>query len=106
MRPFRLLLGCLIGLFSTCAFSAQLTQVFSDNNFQLTGVSVSKTGRVFVNYPRWSAEYLNAVVEAMPNGSVKPFPDQEWNRWDLKPNTAGTHFVCVQSVVVDDQDNL
>ncbi len=84
----------------------QLTQVYSNNDFQLTGIAVSKTGRVFVNFPRWSAEYLNAVVEVMPDGSAKPFPDENWNRWDLKPETAASHLVCVQSVVVDDTDSL
>lgn len=86
--------------------SRQLTQVYQNNDFQLTGVSVSKTGRLFVNFPRWSAEYLNAVVEVMPDGSSKPFPDEDWNRWDLDPKSAGRHFVCVQSVVVDDTDAL
>src|SRR6185437_9571448 len=79
----------------------QLTQVYQNSDFQLTGVSVSKTGRLFVNFPRWSAEYLNAVVEVMPDGSAKPFPDEDWNRWDLDPKSASKHFVCVQSVVVD-----
>jgi sugar lactone lactonase YvrE len=83
-----------------------LTQVYSNNDFQLTGVSVSKTGRLFVNFPRWSPEYLNAVVEAMPDGSSKPYPDEDWNRWDLDPQTAGRHFVCVQSVVADDKGSL
>ena len=84
----------------------QLTEVYRNNDFQLTGITVSKTGRVFVNFPRWSAEYLNAVVEVMPDGSAKPFPDKDWNRWDLTPQTAGKHLVCVQSVVVDDTDSL
>jgi sugar lactone lactonase YvrE len=80
--------------------------VYHNNDFQLTGVSVSASNRLFVNFPRWSAEYLNAVVEVMPDGSAKPFPDESWNRWDLKPDSAGKHFVCVQSVVVDAQDSL
>ncbi len=83
-----------------------LDEVYSNNDFQLTGVSVSKAGRVFLNFPRWSDRYVNAVVEVMPDGSTKPFPDQEWNQWNLKPATAGQHFVCVQSVVVDDSDTL
>ncbi len=83
-----------------------LTEVYHNNDFQLTGISVSKTGRLFINFPRWSAEYLNAVVEVMPDGSAKPFPDENWNRWDLKPESASKHLVCVQSVVVDDTDAL
>src|SRR6202012_3587571 len=65
-----------------------------------------KTGRVFVNFPRWSDHYLNAVVEVMKDGSVKPYPDEPWNRWDMKPENAGKQFVCVQSVVVDDTDSM
>src|SRR5579875_3556178 len=83
-----------------------LTQVYQNNDFQLTGVSVSKTGRLFVNFPRWSDHYRYAVVEVSPDGSSKPFPDAEWNQWNLKPDTAGNHFVCVQSVVVDSTDAL
>ncbi len=83
-----------------------LKQVYQNNDFQLTGISVSKTGRLFVNFPRWSDRYLYGVVEVMRDGSTKPFPDQEWNQWDMRPATAGTHFVCVQSVVVDDTDAL
>ena len=101
----------LIGLAITtvCAVKAQtgaLTEVFHDNNFQITGVTMSKTGRLFVNYPRWSDRYVNAVVEVMKDGSTKPFPNQDWNVWDLKPQSAGQHFVCVQSVVVDDSDTF
>ncbi len=67
---------------------------------------MTKSGRMFVNFPRWSDRYLNAVVEVMKDGSVKPYPDEYWNRWDSKPATAGKQFVCVQSVVADDADSL
>jgi sugar lactone lactonase YvrE len=49
---------------------------------------------------------MNAVVEVMHDGSVRPYPAAAWNRWDMKPGTALNHFVCVQSVVADDQDSL
>lgn len=84
----------------------ELKVVYENNDFQLTGISVSKQGRLFVNFPRWSPEYLNAVVEVMPDGTAKSFPDESWNRWDLTPQTAGQHFVCVQSIVVDQNDAL
>jgi sugar lactone lactonase YvrE len=104
---YKIVAGPVVLLSGTCSAGAplssmtQLTQVYQNPDFQLTGVSVSKTGRLFVNFPRWSAEYLNAVVEVMPDGSAKPFPDEDWNRWDLDPKSASNHFVCVQSVVVD-----
>lgn len=101
----------LAGFAGTGALRAQpvgpkLTEVYQNNNFQFTGISVSKAGRIFVNFPRWSAEYLNAVVEVMPDGSAKPYPDEDWNRWNLSPETASKHFICVQSVVVDANDSL
>ena len=45
-------------------------------------------------------------MEVSPDGKLQPFPDKEWNRWNKKPETAANHFVCVQSVVVDDNDSL
>jgi sugar lactone lactonase YvrE len=98
--------GALLLARSSTRTGARLKQVFADNNFQLTGVTVSKQGRMFVNYPRWSDMYLNAVVEVLPGGATKPFPDERWNGWDRKPVTARDHFVCVQSVVVDERDRL
>ncbi|MGA8025689.1 MAG: L-dopachrome tautomerase-related protein [Bryobacteraceae bacterium] len=88
------------------ATGRQLIEIYHNNDFQLTGIGVSKTGRVFISFPRWSPEYLNAVVEVMPDGSAKPFPDAGWNRWDLNPESASNHFVCVQSVIVDHTDAL
>jgi sugar lactone lactonase YvrE len=86
--------------------AAPLKSVYQNNDFQLTGVTMSKEGRLFVNFPRWSDRYLNAVLEVLPNGSTKPYPDTEWNQWNLKPDTAGNHWVCVQSIVVDDNDQM
>jgi len=100
------LCGSLALIAASASDQHALTEVYQNNDFQLTGISVSKAGRLFVNFPRWSDRYRYAVVEAMPDGSSKPFPDAEWNQWNLKPQTAGSHFVCVQSVVVDSRDAL
>ena len=82
--------------------SAELQEVASFDNQQATGVgSSAKSGRVFVNFPVWSDDHLLSVAEIV-DGKPRAFPDEEWN----KPGPAGSHFVCVQSVVVDDQDNL
>jgi len=43
---------------------------------------------------------------AVVNGTqITPFPNQDWNTWNrsLSPQD---HFICVQSVYVDDQNNL
>jgi len=78
-----------------------LTELYQNDDFQRTGISVSKTGRLFVSFPRWSDRHLSAVLEVMLDGSVRPFRNESWNRWNLKPATANTQFVCVQSVVVE-----
>jgi sugar lactone lactonase YvrE len=83
-----------------------LTEVYHNDDFQFTGVTVSKTGRMFLNFPRWSDRYVNAVVEVMKDGSLKPYPDESWNQWDMKAETVGKKFICVQSVVADDRDAL
>jgi sugar lactone lactonase YvrE len=81
---------------------ADLQEVASFPDQQVTGVGVStKSGRIFVNFPYWSDQHSISVAEIV-NGQPKPFPNEEWN----KPGAADTHFVCVQSVVVDDHDNL
>src|ERR1700761_8516426 len=103
---FSLLLFAVTLLHAQTSPTRPLTVVYQNNDFQITGISVSKSGRLFLNFPRWSDHYLNAVVEVMKDGSIKPFPDENWNRWDMKPETAAKQFVCVQSVVADDQDSL
>jgi sugar lactone lactonase YvrE len=83
-------------------YGANLQEVASFPDKQLTGVGVStKSGRIFVNFPYWSDDHSISVAEIV-NGQPKPFPDEEWN----KPGPAGSHFICVQSVVVDDRDDL
>jgi sugar lactone lactonase YvrE len=80
----------------------ELREVASFPDKQVTGVGVStRSGRIFVNFPYWSDDHSISVAEIV-NGQPKAFPNDEWN----KPGPAGSHFICVQSVVVDDQDNL
>ncbi|HEY2712207.1 MAG TPA: L-dopachrome tautomerase-related protein [Chthoniobacterales bacterium] len=83
------------------AVTATLQSVASFPNQQVTGVAVSRTGRIFVNFPNWSDHHSISVAE-MVNGKPVPFPNDEWNR----PGTPRDHFVCVQSVDVDESDSL
>ncbi|MGY0003198.1 L-dopachrome tautomerase-related protein [Micromonospora sp. I033] len=68
-----------------------------------TGVSVSHTGRVFVNFPHWGDEVPATVVE-LRDGREVPFPDEARNSpsGDDDPDA----FVSVQSIVVDPADRL
>src|ERR1700756_1291036 len=100
MRNYLAFAICLIT--STLLSAAELKEVANFPHQQVTGVGVStKSGRVFVNFPYWSDEHSISVAEIV-NGQPKPFPNEEWN----KPGAAASHFFCVQSVVVNDQDNL
>src|SRR5689334_4767903 len=67
-----------------------------------TGVTVSHSGRVFVNFPRWGDDVPFTVAE-LRNGKPVAFPDEAINRPDGDP---GKHFISVQSVVVDAKGRL
>lgn len=88
--------------------AAQL-QLVASFEHQVTGVTVSPDGRIFVNFPRWTEDAPISVAEVTRDGGIKPYPDEGWNSWrNAKKNrmSAGDHFVCVQSVVADAQGNL
>lgn len=87
---------------------AQLQQV-ANFEHQVTGVTVSPEGRIFVNFPRWTEDAPISVAEVTREGQITPYPDEQWNAWrNAKKNqlSAGNHFVCVQSVVADAHGNL
>ncbi len=106
MKTKRCLLLCVLLSFAFTLFAqSKLITVFSDSAYQLTGVAVSKKGRLFTNYPYWSDKYKYALVEVLPNNTVKPYPNEEMNSW--KPGDDGmSKWVCVQSVVIDDSDRM
>jgi sugar lactone lactonase YvrE len=88
--------------------TARLEQVASFEH-QVTGVTVSPDGRIFVNFPRWTEDAPISVAEVMRDGRIRPYPDGEWNAWrNARKNqmSAADHFVCVQSVVADARGNL
>ncbi len=71
---------------------------------QVTGVSVTPSGRIFVNFPRWTDDAPVSVAELRADGTLAPYPDEHWNSWrNARANEmpVGEHFVCVQSIVAD-----
>jgi sugar lactone lactonase YvrE len=68
-----------------------------------TGVSVSRQGRIFANYPKWGDD-VDFTVAEIRNGHEVPFPSADINRYQ-KGREADT-LVSVQSVVVDPADRL
>ena len=76
---------------------------------QVTGVAVSRDGRIFVSFPRWTEDTPVSVAEVRQDGSLTPYPDEAWNSWrNVRKNqmSAQDHFVCVQGVVADGHGNL
>lgn len=89
--------------------SAARLEVVAEFEHQVTGVTVSPSGRIFVNFPRWTEDAPVSVAELLPDGLLRPYPDERWNAWrNAKKDEmdAASHWVCVQSVVVDRQGNL
>ncbi|MDB5961565.1 MAG: hypothetical protein JWP59_2859, partial [Massilia sp.] len=88
--------------------AAALQQV-AQFEHQVTGVTVSERGRIFVNFPRWTEDSPVSVAEVMKDGSLRPYPDEQWNAWrnvlrdELSPSD---HWVCVQSVVADGRGSV
>ena len=70
-----------------------------------TGVAVSTSGRVFVNFPRWFQNHSAPSVAEIVNGKMVPYPNAEWNSWAPGDDTK-SKFVCVQSVFIDHADTL
>lgn len=88
--------------------SARLVEVATFDH-QVTGVTVSADGRIFVNFPRWTEDTSTSVAEITQDGSLRPYPNGEWNAWrNAKRDeiTPDDHWVCVQSVVADQRGNL
>ena len=76
---------------------------------QVTGVTVSEDGRIFVSFPRWTEDVAVSVAEVMKDGSIRPYPNDEWNAWRnarMNEVTPKDHFVCVQSVVADGRGSV
>ncbi|MDR2273074.1 MAG: gluconolactonase [Sphingobacterium sp.] len=65
------------------------------------GVSVTSNNRLFVSFPKQTKNYQYALTEII-NGKPTPYPNEEWN---LKGKES-FHFVNVQDIFVDTEDNL
>lgn len=93
----------------------QLETVATFNGPMPTGVTVSHTNRIFVNFPRWGDDVPFTVAEIIA-GKAVAYPNAEINNWPgrsiANPNAFAdvqadqTHFVSVQSVVVDPMQRL
>lgn len=89
--------------------AAATVEKVADFPHQVTGVTVSEDGRIFVNFPRWTEDAPVSVAEVGKDGSLQPYPNGDWNAWRNARKdelSAGDHFVCVQSVVADGRGSV
>lgn len=83
--------------------NGQLEQVFAFHNAMPTGVTVTETGRIFVNYPKWGDDVPFTVAE-IRDGKEIPYPDAAFNRENVNDPAKG--LISVQSVVADGQGRV
>ncbi len=81
----------------------ELEVVATFDDMMPTGVTVSKSGRIFVCFPHWGDAVKYSVAE-VKDGKASAYPNEEINEADTAE--PAKHFLCVQSVVVDPQDRL
>ncbi|MFD2157996.1 SMP-30/gluconolactonase/LRE family protein [Rubritalea tangerina] len=93
--------------FAVCAYLCTIIMIPADeltciasSEKQWTGVAVSKEGRVFTNFPKWSDKETISVAEII-DGKTHPYPSQDWNN-----RSNHQSFNAVQSVYIDDKDHL
>ena len=77
----------------------------AESSRQWTGIAISEEGRLFVNYPLWAPAQEFAVGEVLSNGEVVPYPNVDINSW-TPGQSPRDHFVCVQALLVDDEQQL
>jgi hypothetical protein len=68
-----------------------------------TGVAVSSTGRLFVNFPRWGDPVEYTVAEIV-DGRQVPYPNLQMQQ--IEQQKDADTIISVQSVVVDQKDRL
>lgn len=90
-----------VSLFLIFANSAksQLQQV-ANSNMVWNGVTTSSDGRVFVNFPRIEGDKGMRIGEILKNGKIIPYPDENWNNWEVGADV-NEKFVRTNSLRVE-----
>ena len=102
MRKRNYILGFLsvwltVGLWiSSVSYAATHIEKIAESDYQWTGIAISPKGRMFVNFPTWNDYPADYRVAELKDGKETAYPNEEWNK----------EFVCVQSVVADEENHL
>lgn len=77
----------------------ELKNVVSFKGIQVTGITITEKGRMFVNFPRWRNGVPFSVAEITKENNHEPYPNKEVNTWENGQEVQPDKFICVQSVV-------
>jgi len=98
-----LVAGALSGAIGAAAAgTAKIERVAAFTGAMPTGVTVTETGRIFVNFPKWGDDVQYTVAE-LRDGKTYAYPDAAFNRDNPDPAKG---LISVQSVVADGQGRL
>ncbi|MCU5774063.1 major royal jelly family protein [Erwiniaceae bacterium BAC15a-03b] len=68
------------------------------------GVAVSQQNEVFINFPRFKGHTSSPALARIENGRPRPFPGNQWNKWQAGDDGLNT-LVNINAVHIFD-DNL
>jgi len=89
-----------LAFFSAHSLGAQTAhKVASVEGTQITGVTVSGNGDVFVNAPNWRSGVEFAVAKISDSGSFEAYPNEQLNSCVASAQVSDDCFLAVQSVV-------
>lgn len=77
----------------------QPKKVASIKGQQFTGVAIHQ-GDLYVNFPRWRKQVNYSVAKLSGKNQYLPFPNSDWNSWEIGNPVNDSVFVAVQSVFV------
>ncbi|WP_137166922.1 L-dopachrome tautomerase-related protein [Salinimonas lutimaris] len=84
---------------ATTIHAAEPYKVAQIDGTQITGVTVSGNGDVFVNAPNWRENVPFAVAKVTKDGKFEPYPNTQVNACVASAQVKDDCFLAVQSVV-------
>jgi len=99
MQTKLLAMALFLTLFNSATAQLQKAAV---SNTVWNGVTTSKDGRVFVNFPRIEGDKGMRIGEILKDGQIIPYPNKDWNDWKIGADV-NEKFVRTNSLrIVDD----
>jgi len=88
----------------TMAGSGAELEVVARSNILLNGAAISRAGRLFCSFPRWTDQDTPGLGEVRAGGNIEPFVPAGWKA--ARGHGDAERFVSVHSVHIDAADRL